>query len=98
MEIYLASIFGKTCPVPLDQDRLNQIEDHMVELLQVLKNEYNSSSLQDNDVVFEDEIVLVNSKKTMQFLICKLIAMLEYVLSYNLTDGNVKQEEDLHGE
>ncbi|CAG80568.1 YALI0D03888p [Yarrowia lipolytica CLIB122] len=97
MEIYLASIFGKTCPVPLDQDRLNQIEDHMVELLQVLKNEYNSSSLQDNDVVFEDEIVLVNSKKTMQFLICKLIAMLEYVLSYTLTDGNVKQEEDLHG-
>lgn len=94
MEVYLVSVYGKTCPVPLDQDGLNKMEDNMVVLLQVLKNDYTSSSLQDNDVAFEEEIVLVNGKKTLQFLTCQLIAMLEYVLSYIPKEGKVKEEED----
>ena len=94
MEVYLVSIYGKTCPVPLDQERLNQMEDHMMTLLQILKNEYNNSSLQDNDVAFQEEIVIINSKKTLQFLTCQLIAMLEYVLSHIPKEGKVKEEED----
>lgn len=94
MEVYLVSVYGKTCPIPLDQEQLNQMEDHMAVLLQVLKNDYTSSSLQDNDVAFGEDIVLVNGKKTLQFLTCQLIAMLEYVLSYIPKEGKVKEEED----
>ncbi|KAG5361223.1 Serine/threonine-protein kinase TEL1 [Yarrowia sp. C11] len=97
MEVYLVSVYGKTCPIPLDQDSLNRTEDHMTELLQILKNDDSNSSLQDNDVVFGDEIVLINGKKTSQFLTSKLIAMLEYVLSYTKDEEKVKLEDDLNG-
>ncbi|KAG5354566.1 Serine/threonine-protein kinase TEL1 [Yarrowia sp. B02] len=88
MDVYLASVAQKTCPVPLDQD----LQEPLEELLQVLKNEYNSSSLQDSDVRFEEEIVLENPKKVLQFLTCQAIAMVEGVL--RSTESKVKVEDD----
>lgn len=94
MDVYLVSVFDKKCPIPLDQSRQSAMEEDIQQLLQVLKQDYNGSSLQDNDVEFESNIVLVNAKKNLQFLTCKTIALLQYVLELR-QEVNVKQESDL---
>lgn len=100
MEVYLTSVMSGKCPVPLDREKTGHLNDSAHLLLEFIRQDYFAGSdrtiLEDNDVAFEnDDITLMNQKKSFQFNSCKLIAMLQHVLVEDVIE--VKAEPDEMG-